>query len=318
MDNNSGLIKKPCLSEGGKGFFRQLLIDARKRETERDPTSGWTSPSSPGTVQGAKREGSAPSKIERERLIREREIELLRWKCLIRSDIFIAAWQYALTSVSNSSTPRSEQSQFKSINIAEGTRIPPTIFTTVFRYLRYVPFDNPENETFDKYWSRKEEWRKSEKYQSIQSTMKSVEDYREMISQDIDIVAKHIREKENREPSIDELKDSLVNWWMGGSYFTYLKITQRAFTFQEADEITKQISCILKRRIPKKRFVIEEMDRYLRVYDQRINKGKRKKWKDVCRELYPKSDFAGKRLELISDFKKAKRMIEHAENDMPL
>ncbi|MDO8722997.1 MAG: hypothetical protein Q7J31_12365 [Syntrophales bacterium] len=90
-----------------------------------------------------------------------------------------------------------------------------------------------------------EKWRNSKEYKNSFSPM-PVEDYRKMISLDIDIVTKAIREEKNHEPTISELKDGLVNWWMKIHRGEDLMITQRDFTFKEADEIIKQVSCIFR------------------------------------------------------------------------
>jgi len=257
------------------------------------------------------------NKIARKRIIQEKEIEQLEWECLMRSDKFMAVWKWALARKSNPSMPLPEQ--FKPIRNSDGIKITSPILSVLVAH-KYVLLMNPENATFDEYLAIKkeclDEWRISGEFPT--ATLEAVEDCSKIILEYINIAANSVRKEKKREPSVEELKDSLSKWISDNGYQTFLKITQRKFTFNEVDEIMKQIYCILKKRIPRKRFVKDEMERYLRVYDQRINKGIRKKWKDVCRELYPKINFAEKRLELISDFKKAKRMIERIENNMHL
>jgi hypothetical protein len=250
-------------------------------------------------------------KTEKRRKIKEKDIERLEFECLMRSDKFQAVWEWALACKRNRN---------RKIRVPIPEQLKHSGIISIFLKHKEFLCMNPENASFDKYCSLKNEYLEELRNSGeLPAALKTVEDYKSIILQDIDIAANRIRKMQNHEPSVSELKDSLINWWMS-DFHVYLKITQRKFTFKELVEIENEIHNILKKRIPRKRLVKEEMERYLKVYDSRINKGGKhmKKYKEVCRELYPNADFADKRLELSTDFKNAKRMIERVEKGLPL
>ncbi len=129
-----------------------------------------------------------------------------------------------------------------------------------------------------------------------------------------------VRRTSGREPSLLEMADLLCAIMrMNGDCHSYLKITQADFSKAEVERLVKKVKQILMGKVPSKRFVKEELERYLRVYTMRICKPK-VTYRDIREKEFPedKASEENRRRALINDFNKAKQIINNIEHDVQI
>jgi hypothetical protein len=123
-----------------------------------------------------------------------------------------------------------------------------------------------------------------------------------------------------REPSLHEMADLLcITMRMESDSHSYLKITQADFSKAEVERLVKKVRKILMKKIPAKRFVKSELERYLRVYTMRSCSPK-VTYKDIREKEFPRdhSSEENRRRALIKDFNKAKKIINNIENNVQI
>jgi hypothetical protein len=136
-----------------------------------------------------------------------------------------------------------------------------------------------------------------------------VKDFTDKIGSYIDAVARiYQNQNSGREPSIAELKEGLIDYMkIAFEGYVYLAIEQREFTYPEAEKLTEKVGKILKKKCPKKRFVKDELERYLAVYDMRIQEPP-VTYRKIQEKLYPQTKYTNNTLRArINDFNKAKK-----------
>jgi len=123
-----------------------------------------------------------------------------------------------------------------------------------------------------------------------------------------------------RKPSLLEMADLLyITMRMESDSHSYLRITQADFSKVEVERLVKRVRQILMKKVPAKRFVKNELARYLRVYSMRICTPK-VTYKDIREKEFPgdKSSEENRRRALIKDFNNAKKIIENIENNVQI
>ena len=240
-------------------------------------------------------------------MIYNKEIERLKWKCLMRSERFLYLWKYFRMVA----LPDPDPTVLKAID--DGfLHAPNTGELRLFsRYCHYLLDHTPETASFDECWQRSfvEE---SPIYGKYDLFPLPVEDYKERIKRDIEGIIAVFRRFNKRDPNIDELKNQLYKWMRLTVKSTYLVITQYEQTNEELRALLKEISGILKSKIiPKNhRIRMDECNRYLDVFDLRKRKVK---WKAISAKVYPGREFDSVRASLQADLRKAHRLISDAE-----
>jgi len=240
----------------------------------------------------------------------EKDIEELRWEYLKRSaeykgfstemDIFYK--KYGIT-----------RNKFKIESILSTSQINKILDSWYLRkkndatkipfYSLYGKYGNVHEHSFDEYW-------KDKKPSPI-----IVKDFIDEIGSYVDSVARIYQDQNaGREPSIALLKKELIDFMqIAFEGYAYLLVAQRDYTYQEADKLKEEVGKILKERCPKKRFVKEELKRYLDVYDMRT-KEPRITYREIQKKLYPKIEYTDNtRRARINDFNKAKNIINNIE-----
>lgn len=147
--------------------------------------------------------------------------------------------------------------------------------------------------------------------------------YRELIEEDIDSCIEVYKRKEGREPNFQEFKDALKKWMTKGTLYSKPCIIVNLE--RETDELIKEFKGFIKKWkkyslkrgiLPKpssSRVYIEELKRYLRIYDLRK---KEVKWRDIAKRKYPRKEFEDVRRGLMSDYKKAEKIIKNVEEGL--
>jgi hypothetical protein len=123
-----------------------------------------------------------------------------------------------------------------------------------------------------------------------------------------------------REPSLLEMADLLCITMRLESHFqSYLKINQADFSKAEVERLVKKVRQILMKKVPSKRFVKNELERYLRVYTMRTCSPK-VTYKDICEKEFPRDNASeeNRRRALITDFNNAKKIIHNIEKDIQI
>jgi excinuclease UvrABC nuclease subunit len=99
---------------------------------------------------------------------------------------------------------------------------------------------------------------------------------------------------------------------------SYLKIAQADFSKAEVERLVKKVRQILMDKVPSKRFVKDELSRYLNVYTMRTSSPK-VPYKEICEKIYPNIAFGeNRRRALIKDFNNAKEIIHNIEKDIQI
>jgi hypothetical protein len=122
-----------------------------------------------------------------------------------------------------------------------------------------------------------------------------------------------------REPSLLEMADLLCITMRGYRHSqSYLKITQADFSKAEAERLVKKVRQILMKKVPAKRFVKNELQRYLRVYIMRTS-NPRVTFREISKKEFPRLNYGeNQRRALIKDFNNAKKIIKNIESDAPI
>lgn len=242
----------------------------------------------------------------------EKDIEELRWEFLKRSaeykkfctDMDILSEDYVVTR---------NCSQLKIENILSASQMNKMLdswylskkngATEIPFFSLHGKYGNVHEQSFDEYWKDKK------------TLPVIVKDFIDEIGSYVDSVARIYQDQNaGREPSIAELKKELIDFMqIAFEGYVYLLIAQRDFTYQEADKLKDNVGKILKERCQKKRFVKDELKRYLDVYDMRTKKPPIT-YREIQKKLYPKIDFTDNtRRARINDFNKAKIIINNIE-----
>jgi hypothetical protein len=190
---------------------------------------------------------------------KRKELEQLKWDYWMQSDKFISFWTWMHSIGSPNKQPLPDQ--FEPTFDTQKRKIRHPMFHSTRDYWYYFMYRDHKEASFEEYWSfmMNEVWCVEDENEKLH---KRVEDYREHISSDIDDVVEKFKREKHREPTIDELKIALV-YSMMRIPFVYLEIFQFDFTFAEADRILKEVSQILKKRIPRTKPEIIPLRKYL-------------------------------------------------------
>ena len=285
--------------------------------------------------------------------IDDKELERIRWKCLIRSEQFLNCCKELkseLDNIKQNFTPKnygaSDNYKYElnkaMLLIGERTKRFSDRFGNIAsvaaRYTDYLIshtppdiFHAPEDQSFDEVWETCFAGNKKLKYRLpyempwanlklIPILPPPVIDFGERTLFCIDMITKVFREINNREPNIGELKEYLQQWMkeIYSSPCTFLMVTQTERTPTETDAILKDISVILKKKEqPKKtRHRLDEYERYLKVYD--LSKAG-KTWQEIASSgAYSEISLAEENVRsyISKDRQKAKALIDRAERDM--
>jgi len=124
-----------------------------------------------------------------------------------------------------------------------------------------------------------------------------------------------------REPSLLEMADFLcAQMRMEREFQSYLKIRQAGFTIKEINRLVDEVRTILKKKIRDKRLRIDELKRYLSIYDI-WNESDGKRWVSIAKETIPFYKKKEKESNVDSgdiermikrDLSKAKKLIKQA------
>lgn len=191
---------------------------------------------------------------------RRKELERLKWDYWNKSKAFKSFWKYFREIHIDKSTPLPDQFKPKTDN--KNRKINHPIFSATREYWPYFLYKEPEMASFDEYWKKTMVFRNAIK-NNEKKRKPPIEDYRELITKDIDDIVGKFKKEKKRKPTIDELKDCLVDWQMNPSCFVWLQIRQVQFTAIEAEERGKEVIRILKKRIVNTKPEIEPLSKYL-------------------------------------------------------
>ena len=182
----------------------------------------------------------------------------------------------------------------------------------------FLHFGDIHSKSFDDYWEEEVSKRALKKRFNDLPVIRdfdwNVREYN--IGEDIDYAISQYEEYAGIRPSIEELKKGLIQFYNGWIAHgrAYIVIRHIGDTISDVNEVTKEIGKILKKRISKKRFVKEELERYLKVYDMRTEKPPIT-YREIHNRLYPRNTYTeNTRRARVNDFNKAKRIIQNVED----
>ncbi len=124
----------------------------------------------------------------------------------------------------------------------------------------------------------------------------------------------------DREPSLLEMAELLrYQMYREREFQSYLKIKQSDFTTEEVNKLTNEVKKILMQKVPAKRFVKDEMERYLRIYIMRKSTPP-VSFRDIHKKEFPRDkDYTeNHRRARINDFNKAKKIINNIEKNIDI
>lgn len=248
---------------------------------------------------------------------KRKELERIKWDYWNKSKIFILFWKYIRANSFewanrlNGSTPLPDQ--FKPKIDDQNRKVNHPILQATREYWPYFLYQDHENGSFEEYWTETKFLRDAK--EGNEKEKRRVEDYRGLITGDIDVVVDMFKRKENREPTIDELKDHLVNWKMDTPCAVWLEITQIAYTDKEAKERGREVTRILKKRIHKTKPEPTALRRYLKCLELR-EKGD--DYIKIFNELHDEKHYADKDRAAKRDVSKARKIIKNLETRKPI
>lgn len=251
-----------------------------------------------------------------------KELEKIKWDYWNKSKPFKLLWQYYRAKKLDPATPFPDKFKEDHLKYAEcwkrsffignevawrafyGEKEPNThaVFVAAREYWLYWINHEPETASFDDYWNFKEEVRRA--FAGDTPTNKYVEDYSGLIARDIESVVDTFKRKENRKPTIDELKEYLTNSLMPSSSLT-LKIHQWKFTDKEAKIILKEVSRILKDRTYRIKPEPKALKQYLRAWEYKHEQNK--SYSEIFNKLIKEKDY-----NLIDEKRKPKLYVANA------
>lgn len=162
----------------------------------------------------------------------------------------------------------------------------------------------------------KEWWKYAEPREKVAEKLnipKPAEDFKECLFSMIDIVFTRVEKRKGRVPSSEEIKKNL-EWIFNDPRRVVLMLSMEEGTPEEMREIIRHIKNRLKQTVKKKRFMKDELERYLLVFDLRES---RLKWNDIFLKIHPKEKGCfseNQRRALRADFEKAKKIIKNIED----
>lgn len=182
----------------------------------------------------------------------------------------------------------------------------------------FLCFGDIHSKSFDEYWNEETKRRTfTEKLNNIPSLKKYIGTVLEYdIGIDINNVISQYKQFLGKKPTMKELKEGLIMLHDGQIKHCdviYLMI-RGVDTIEKANQATKKIGKLIKKGIIKKRFVKEELERYLRVYDMRKNDIPFSKIHKIVFPQYTNYTENHKRAR-ISDYNKAKTIIKNVETN---
>ena len=266
--------------------------------------------------------------------LNDREVEEIRWECLMRSQKFINCWEELRVKLNNL---KIRDIRFKDNLIKNAFDVNEVAkqliekygntLNVAVRYYAYLHNTTADNQCFDKVWEvcfKGNKQLKSTEPINLESLNiqlpplfpPPVADFGKSAFFYIDKITETFREINGREPNIEELKHYLHQWFneVYSSLQTILVITQLEGTAKETDLILKQIADILKKKEKPKdqRLRLPEYKKYLRAYD--LSK-KGKTWRDIAKDpIYKDYSKSNLKSYISKDLKKARELIEKAEN----
>ena len=136
-------------------------------------------------------------------------------------------------------------------------------------------------------------------------------DFKEWLLQDIDHWVKSSRERKGSRSSLECYKEWLNKYFSCQTESLFLHLSLIDCTTEEVEGILQQVKSRLNKMVIKKRFMADELNRYLKVFDLR-NSGL--KWKDIFFKVTGREDFTeNARRALRKDFDKANAVIKNIE-----
>ena len=235
--------------------------------------------------------------------VREKEFEEIKWQYWNKSNSFKLLWRYYRAKKLNPSTPFPDK--FKNDEMKK-------TFQAAREYWLYWVNHEPETASFDDYWNFKEEVRRA--FAGDKNRNKYIEDYREVVTRDIDRIINRFKRIKNRKPRLDELRENLI-LEMTDSRHSVLKIYRYDFTETEDQEIQKQIMRSLKKNhVDSANFHPEALKQYLKAWELRKESNPKKPLVEIYELIKEKGvtieDKAGKAFRCIE---KADKIIENLE-----
>jgi hypothetical protein len=173
----------------------------------------------------------------------------------------------------------------------------------------FSKYGDVHSRSFDEYWeTRGKAVSRSYAFPNL------VEDYSDFIGRDIDLTFRIFKERQGREPTIDELKTLLIESMKNFGDSVYLMVTRKEYNSHEMETIIGNIKHLLK----VKGRLRDELNRYLKVYDIWLSCPDN--WQeDVLHKLSPYKNHTGDELDIKRqirrDLRKAKRIINNVEHD---
>jgi hypothetical protein len=189
----------------------------------------------------------------------------------------------------------------------------------VFNYSVFGPVHDPRW-TFDEWWYNHQ---KKLSHRRTHSSPKPIEDYIEIIGRDMRWYIDSFQRQKGKEPTLKEFIDNFPSY-LKGEPFIYLMVNIGGIEIQALKD---QFGSMIKQKIKEPYFkywdwsckrwyqpvmgkkMIDELERYLKVYDRRK---KRTPWRQIIEEF--SCDFTeNKRRAFLQDKKNAEKIIENVE-----
>ena len=185
----------------------------------------------------------------------------------------------------------------------------------VFTFLR---FHNVHKNSFKEWYKYHEEIRRNIRESG---TPKGIENYSDFVGYDINRCVDSFKRREGREPTIQELKNSLANLMKKEKYALWLMVSPAG---RKTKELTRQFAEIIKKHKdetplrelqfkrnlePTSKRKMNEIKTYLEVYDLRLTGSK---WMSITAKIFGKYT-KYKQREILRFHSKAKKIIRNAE-----
>jgi hypothetical protein len=177
-------------------------------------------------------------------------------------------------------------------------------------YAIYTQFGDIFNRSFDKWFA-----------DFASKTRKRIAPFYDFIDSESAAAIDDFRFTNQKDPSLGEFVEKLKERFKLNPWHLIIFLERG----QDIETLIKEITEMIKKEIrkrrsalipiltigPRKQLRLEEVERYLRIYDLRE---KKVPYREISKRIYPKKDFSGEvRSSLITQKKKAERIIRNVE-----
>lgn len=249
-----------------------------------------------------------------------KEIAGLRWEYLLRSEGYK---EFCIWKRSNPTDYRKRlevNEEYSFVRYVEGIEFP-LIDKTKWGGL-FDNYGDIHSMSFEYYWKvitedlekRKDRQAKEEKQSvSLMLLNAGIREYN--TTWDIDNALDYFKRK-GKDPSIQEIKEHLHEDHKAARFIEYHLVIRRPVTISDVKKSASVIHVFLKKSLRhNKRFVKQELERYLKVYDMR-KQVPPIPYRDIHKKLYPRIEFTDNtRRARINDFNRARVIISNVEAD---